>query len=242
MTGRRKLIAVTGMRSEHADGLRRRAVTASEKVLESIWRSGAEPVILAPLTGRDEVDLSSYGGVVLPGGGDMDPSLYGQDPHPATERTDLVHDRMDIAVAHECVRTGLPLLAICRGMQVVNVALGGTLMQDLPASDVPHREGFHAVALEPSSGLRAVIDSDEVSVSSYHHQAVAELGSGLIVTGRAADGCIEALEHVSSPLLAVQWHPEDDAHETAYEQAIFDALLVPETWSNRLSNRAGVSV
>lgn len=226
----RPLVAVAGMRSEHATGLRRRAVTASEKVLECVWRSGAEPVVLAPLDGRDSVNLAPYAAVVLPGGGDVDPALYGAEPHPLTEVTDAVHDRADVAVAHEALRIGTPLLAICRGMQVLNVALGGDLVQDLPLTDVPHRVGMHDVLLAPGSGVRRVMGAHEVQVSSYHHQAVDRIGAGLVVTGRAPDGCVEVLEHETAPVLAVQWHPEDDAHEVAYEQALFDALLAPGLW------------
>lgn len=227
MTSRRKLVAVTGMRSDRADGLRRRGVTASEKVLECVWRAGAEPVIVPPLVGRDQaVNLAAYDAVVLPGGGDVDPSLYGQDRDQRTELTDLVHDRLDIAVARQCVESGTPLLAICRGMQLVNVALGGDLVQDLPPSDVPHRDGMHPVALEPWSVTRRVMGHDHVTVSSYHHQAVGRIGAGLVVAGRAPDGCVEVLEHQTARVLAVQWHPEDDAHQVAHEQALFEGVLM----------------
>jgi putative glutamine amidotransferase len=117
-------------------------------------------------------------------------------------------------------------------MQVLNVALGGTLWTDLPPSAVEHGHGFHTVALKPDSLLARVMQTDHPSVSTCHHQAVDTLGRDLRVTGVAADGCIEAIEHRHAPILAVQWHPEDDADLTPYEQALFDALVDPAPpWS-----------
>lgn len=225
------------MRSERADGLRRSAVTASEKILECVWRAGGEPVILPPLEGRDTPNLAPYDGVVLPGGGDVDPTFYGQRPAASTEKTDVIHDQMDMRVARACIEANKPLLAICRGMQVLNVALGGDLIQEVTASEVPHRDGFHTVLLGSTSCVRKVMGRDQVNVSSYHHQAVGCLGTGLKATGRAADGCIEVIEHDVAPVLAVQWHPEDDAHETPYEQALFDALLTPKYWNAKAGVR-----
>lgn len=233
----RRLVAITGMPSDRVDGLRRRGVAASEKVLECVWRAGAEPVILPPLAGRDSVDLTPYDAVVLPGGGDVDPLLYGQAPISTSEKTDVVHDRMDVTVARACVQAHKPLLAICRGMQVLNVALGGDLIQDVPESDVGHLDDFHTVYLGSDSSIRRVMGRDQVHVSSYHHQAVGRLGAGLAPAGRAADGCVEVLEHESAPILAVQWHPEDDADQTPYEQALFDALLTPDYWHTKVGVR-----
>ena len=226
----RPLVAVAGLRAASISGLRRPGIGVSERVLESVYRAGAEPVVLPPIASLDHYSLDPYAGVVLPGGADVDSSWYGHETDDASEQTDLVHDRCDLTLVQDCIAKRKPLLAICRGMQILNVACGGTICQDIGESDVAHRSGMHAVTLEPTSAVARAMGNSEVVVSSYHHQALDDLGDDLAVTGRAADGCIEAVEHRSAPVLAVQWHPEDDAHEQPYEQALFDAVLTPKTW------------
>lgn len=226
----RPLVGVAGLRAETITGLRRPGIGASERVLESVYRAGAEPVVLPPIATLDHYNLDSYAAVVLPGGADVDPSWYGEERGETTEDADLVHDRCDLTLARDCIERRKPLLAICRGMQVLNIACRGTLRQDLTESGVPHRSGMHPVELEPSSAVARAMGHTDVVVSSYHHQSVDRVGDDLVVTGRAADGCVETLEHRVAPVLAVQWHPEDDAHEQPYEQALFDALLTPQTW------------
>lgn len=226
----RRLVAVAGLRAKAITGLRRPGIAVSERVLESVFRIGAEPVVLPPIAPLEHFGLAPYAGVVLPGGPDVDPSWYGQERDDASEAPDSIHDHCDLTLVRDCIARRMPLLAICRGMQVLNIACGGTIRQDIGASDVPHRGGMHAVTLTPESAVARAMGSSDVVVSSCHHQAVEALGDDLTVTGRAEDGCIEALEHRVAPVLAVQWHPEDDAHEQPYEQALFDALLTPQTW------------
>ncbi|WP_067812775.1 gamma-glutamyl-gamma-aminobutyrate hydrolase family protein [Actinomadura kijaniata] len=222
----RPLIAVAGLRSPRIEGLRFDGVVAAAAVLEAVHRAGGEPAILyhgrpGDLPGR----LARFDGVVLPGGRDMNPRRYGARPHERTEPPDDVQDEADLAVVRAVLARGMPMLAICRGMQVLNVACGGTLVQHLPDTGVTHLGAFHEVTLDPGSRTARVLGADTVSVSSYHHQAVDEVGRGLRVVGRAPDGCVEALEHDLAPVLAVQWHPEDDAETTPYEQALFDAVV-----------------
>lgn len=224
-TERRPLIAVTGMRSPKVTGLRLRGIVASEKVLEAVYRAGGEPVIMAPLDRSDVADLARFSGLVVPGGADLDPTTYGDERTDATEDSDLIQDRFDLAVSRNAVALGIPYLAICRGMQVLNVALGGTLLDDLPPSEVQHRDAFHDVDLEPGCSVAVAMGTAQPSVSSYHHQALDRLGTGLTVTGRALDGCPEVVEHATSPVLAVQWHPEDDAETAAPEQGLFDSVV-----------------
>lgn len=226
----RPLVGVAGLRARAITGLRRSGIGVSERVLESVFRAGAEPVVLPPIALFDHYTLAPYVGVVLPGGPDVDSSWYGQERDDASEDADLIHDRCDLNLVRDCIAQRMPLLAICRGMQVLNIACGGTIRQDIDENDVPHRSGMHSVALQPESAVARAMGSTEVLVSSYHHQALDRLGDDLVVTGRAADGCIETVEHRTAPVLAVQWHPEDDAHEQPYEQALFDALLTPQTW------------
>ncbi|MGH3360676.1 MAG: gamma-glutamyl-gamma-aminobutyrate hydrolase family protein [Nocardioidaceae bacterium] len=229
----RPLVGVAGLRARSVSGLRRPGIGVSERVLESVYRAGAEPVVLPPIASLDHYNLGPYAAVVLPGGGDVDPSWYGEEATGASEPADLVHDRCDLALVRDCVDAGMPLLAICRGMQILNIACGGNLRQDLDEGTVPHRNGTHDVRLEPDCAVARAMGRDRVNVSSYHHQGVDRVGSELVVTGRADDGCVETLEHRTAPILAVQWHPEDDAHEQPYEQALFDAMLTPQIWYDR---------
>lgn len=119
----------------------------------------------------------------------------------------------------------IPFLAICRGMQVLNVALGGTLTQHLTETTAAHRQSMHAVILDHGCATAIAMGGERFEVSSYHHQALDQLGTGLRVVGRADDGCIEVVEHDSAPVLAVQWHPEDDANVAPHEQGLFDSIV-----------------
>lgn len=225
------LVAVAGMPKTVVAGLRFRGVVVAEAVLDAVRRAGGEPVVLPPAAGAWPPDRlrAVFAAVVLPGGDDIDPERYGATPTTAATIAETRHDDADLALARAVVAARIPCLAICRGMQVLNVALGGTLVQDLPRVSVPHRDGRHEVRLDPSSLVARVMGTDRPSVSSYHHQGVARLAPGLSVTGRAADGVVEAIQHEHAPILAVQWHPEDDADSQPAEQALFDALLAPSS-------------
>lgn len=220
----RPLIGVTGMPSPQVKGLRRRGVAASEKVLEAVFRAGGDPVVLPPASYPVGPLLARFDGVLLPGGADVGPRRYGGYRRGfSTDPAEDIQDVFDLAVARHAVTAGTPLLAICRGLQILNIALGGDLIQDLEPTCVPHRDGYHKVTLDKGSRTARIMGSDEVVVSSYHHQAIRRPGTGLTVTGRAADGVIEAVEHATAPVLAVQWHPEDDADMAAEQQALFTA-------------------
>lgn len=230
-TGRRvrgrPLIAVPALRSSRVDGLRRAGLVMAERIAECVLHAGGEPLVLAPADPREVASrLGAFDGLLVPGGRDLDPSAYGDDArHESTDEPDAVQDEADLAVLRVAVDLGLPTLAICRGMQALNVALGGTLVQHLDDPDGLHRNAFHDVALDPGARIAEVMGADRVPVSSYHHQAVDRIGLGLVVVGRADDGCVEALAHAQAPVLAVQWHPEDDAHVAPHQQALFDALV-----------------
>lgn len=227
-------IAIASMRSSKVDGLRYRGYVASENVVDAVYRAGGEPVILPPVEVHHRHSLHNYQAVVLPGGRDVDPTSYGAPPTQSGDdgSLDPVHDCVDLQLARDVVAAGIPALAICRGMQVLNVALGGTLWPDLPPTGVEHRHGFHTVGLHPGSLVARVMGTENLSVSTCHHQAVDQLGRDLVVTGVADDGCIEAVQHRQAPILAVQWHPEDDADVTPAEQALFDALVDPARWTS----------
>lgn len=222
----RPIIAVPGIRSGTIAGLRRSGIVAADKVLDAITRAGGDPVIIPPCDPRDlSRRLSVFDGVVMPGGGDLDPSTYGASLDERTDATDAIQDAFDLSVARAAVDMELPFLAICRGMQVVNVVLGGTLLQHVPDSHVRHRDSVHPVWMEPDSHVARAMGGRIFEVSSYHHQALDRLGEGLHVVGRAEDGCVEVIEHDRAPMLAVQWHPEDDAEIAPHQQGLFDTVI-----------------
>ncbi|MDP3894507.1 gamma-glutamyl-gamma-aminobutyrate hydrolase family protein, partial [Nocardioides sp.] len=175
----RPLIAVIGRRSPQVGVLRFSGTIAAEAMCEAVWAGGGEPLVLHgpaadPAAGLAE-RLRSLDGVLMPGGADLDPRRYGQELLPETESPVDHQDILDLAVAHAVVETGHPTLAVCRGLQVLNVALGGTLHQHLSPTTVDHRQSVHDVHVEPGSRLHTIVGRTTVPVSSYHHQAVDRL-------------------------------------------------------------------
>ena len=236
----RPLVAVVGRRAATVPILRFSATLAAEAVCEAVWAAGGEPVVLhGPAAGPADglVDrLARFDGVLLPGGADLDPERYGQQPQTATVGVVAFQDELDLAAARAVVTADLPALAVCRGMQVLNVALGGTLHQDLPESTVGHRNGQHEVSVVPGSRLRAVVGADRVRVSSYHHQGVDVLAPDLVVAATADDGLVEAVEHRHADVVAVQWHPEDLQAGSTSDAALFADLV--ERAAGRAHGRA----
>jgi putative glutamine amidotransferase len=189
--------------------------------VESVKRAGAEPLVLSndddPAAVLDRVD-----GVLLTGGLDVDPALYGEAPHPATEAAPE-RDRFEIPLSKAALERDVPLFAICRGVQVMNVAAGGTLVQDIPSAvglelphsiDVPKDCLAHAVRVAPGTRLAAALGAktrlDACSVNSRHHQAVGNVAPSFIVSAASPDGIIEAIERPGARFcLGVQWHPEN---------------------------------
>ncbi len=179
--------------------------------------------------------LSPFAGLLLAGGGDIDPRRYGADPHPATYGLDGDREDLEFALLPAAFRLGLPTLAICRGMHVVNVTCGGTLHQHLPAMEGRAAHGdptaglavLHDVDIAEGSRLSRAVGSSRLrNCSSHHHQAVARIGSGLVPVAWSDDGLVEALELSTEEtwLVAVQWHPEENAPSEPDQQRIFDAF------------------
>lgn len=204
--------------------------------VEGIRRCGGVPVAL-PIV-RDElllrVAVERLDGLVLTGGEDLDPWVYGQMPSPRLGRVDPARDEFELALADLAFQAGLPVLAICRGMQLVNVLLGGTLHQDVgsgrePAIDHagPHGPRWyrvHDVLLQAGSALHELFGADRIRTNSFHHQAVDRPGRGLRVVAHAPDGVIEGLAlDQGEDFLGVQWHPEMMAPK-------FDEGLIPFRW------------
>jgi putative glutamine amidotransferase len=191
--------------------------TSSRHYVECVVRAGGLPVVL-PVIEPDDVErlLDVVHGVVLTGGGDVAPSRYGAQPVPETKNVNLARDAFDIRLLQVAIDRDLPVLATCRGMQVLNVALGGSLVQHVPsATGTDHdqfrrwSEGVHSVKIEPDSHLAEALGTTEVTVNSIHHQAVLESAPGTRAVAWADDHTIEAIELPGSPhVVAVQWHPE----------------------------------
>ncbi len=201
--------------------------------VDAVLRAGGQPVIVNDARDPKEL-LARVDAVVLTGGPDVDPSRYGETAHPSVYGVDSAADDFECAVAEAALVRSVPTLAICRGIQVLNVARGGTLYQHIPDDPGVPRHGEpgvaggarrHEVTLAADSLISEVMDTTRITASCHHHQAIAQLGDGLHVVGRAADGIIEALELDGAFLLAVQWHPEDTAADDRAQQRLFDALV-----------------
>ncbi|MFE1954176.1 gamma-glutamyl-gamma-aminobutyrate hydrolase family protein [Streptomyces sp. NPDC059524] len=206
-----------------------------DDIVDLIRAAGAEPVLLRPAQdgGPLEAELAACRGFVVPGGGDVDPALYGADPdHPALYDVNPAQDRLDTAVIRYALDARRPLLGICRGMQLLNVLRGGTLHLDLPKTSVAHEPdtghdwAVHDVALSPGSAVAEVFGCDRMPVSSGHHQAVDRVGDGLRVSARADDGCVESVEAGDDVAwtVGVQWHPEAFVPRDELRLPLFRAL------------------
>ncbi|MFT3863569.1 MAG: gamma-glutamyl-gamma-aminobutyrate hydrolase family protein [Solirubrobacterales bacterium] len=193
--------------------------------LKAIEAAGGLPLVMPPLA-DDAIEplLDRLDGICLSGGPDLDPSLYEAKPHPELGPIEPELDRFELAVAARADAREMPILAICRGTQALNIVRGGALHQHLPdlSTEVSHRqsnpgtEPSHAVEVDPDSQLAEVLGGDEVEVSdvnSFHHQAIDRLGEGLRVSARAPDGTVEAIEDPDRRfLIGVQWHAETLVH------------------------------
>jgi putative glutamine amidotransferase len=189
---------------------------------QSVQAEGALALVLAPddaVAERPDELLDLVDGLMLAGGSDVDPTSYGARPHPATGGSRPERDRFELGLAHRAIERDIPVLGICRGMQMLNVACGGTLDQHLPDGlgheDHCHTPGAfsdHEVRLEPGSLAARAVGAETTAVKSHHHQGVDELGEGLTATGWSVpDGIVEAIELDGRPYaLGVLWHPEQD--------------------------------
>ena len=205
--------------------------------LRSVEAAGGLPLVLAPGSPSDAPALvDRVQGVLFTGGSDVDPSLYGEAPHPRLGDVFRDRDEFELAVCREALDRDLPILGICRGHQVLNVATGGTLIQDIPSdvtggevhdSERERWERSHDVRILPGTRLRELLGEDRVAVNSFHHQAVKELGRGLRVSAVSGEGdVIEGIEGEASRfVLGVQWHPESFWNQPQGFGGLFEALV-----------------
>jgi putative glutamine amidotransferase len=205
--------------------------------VRSVEAAGGLPLLLAPGRPGDAAELlACLDGLLLTGGCDVDPELYGESAHPKLGRVSRERDLFELALCRQALSGDLPLLAICRGQQVLNVAAGGTLLQDLPSElsgaldhdpDVERWHPAHEVRVEPGSRLREVLREEQVRVNSFHHQAVGRLGDGLVVSARAlGDAVVEGIEMPGRRFaVGVQWHPESYWDQGGDFRSLFEALV-----------------
>ncbi|MCU1352666.1 MAG: putative glutamine amidotransferase [Acidimicrobiales bacterium] len=233
------VVAVTGRHLPlgQVGGWLEPAVATPIYYVESITRAGGIGAVLLP----QEVDVAraadhahGFAGLMLTGGIDVEPALYGQEPAPQTYGCDRITDEYELALLQAFLDAGKPVLGICRGHQVLNVAFGGTLDQhitDRPGlllHGIPNGGGAAEVEVEvePGSRLAEALGGTRARGRCHHHQAVDVVGGGLVVTARAGDGVIEGLEATDHPwVVSVQWHPEDSAERDPQQQSLIDRFV-----------------
>jgi putative glutamine amidotransferase len=209
-----------------------------EDYVRAVEAAGGLPLVLAPGRPEDAPEILDHvAALVLTGGADIDPRLYGEERHATVQKVFPERDGFEVALVREALRRDLPLLAICRGHQVLNVATGGTLVQDIPSevtgagvheSDVERWQTSHEVEILPGTRLREILGTERVAVNSFHHQSVKQLGRELVLSARSADGVIEGIEMPRERkrfVVGVQWHPESFWDHPPGFQSLFEALV-----------------
>nr|BBH93902.1 gamma-glutamyl-gamma-aminobutyrate hydrolase [Thermogemmatispora argillosa] len=206
--------------------------------VHAIEDAGGVPVLIPLMHDLSALEtlLSRLDGLLLPGGQDIQPRRYGEEPHPRLGDTDPALDEFELTLAHWALRAEKPILGICRGMQLLNVALGGTLYQDLESQyagslrhmnqDLPRSQVIHRVLVEPGTCLAAITGEREFWANSIHHQAVKEPGKGVRIAARAEDGVVEAIEVPTKRfVLALQCHPEEIYRQVPACARVFSAFV-----------------
>lgn len=243
MSGGRKLTPIMGKPlilitsgTIHADiGLRRESVFTGRNYSQAVEAEGGLPLV-APVADPNNAAglVARADGVIFSGGADIDPGYFNQPPHPQLGAVDPARDAFELALYRAARTANKPILGVCRGIQLMNVAEGGSLHQHLPALNghVQHSQAdrgglpHHALSLSAGSRIREAFNSERIFVNSYHHQGLERLGAGLVVTARTQDELIEAVEGSSGAwLLGVQWHPEMSYANHPEQRAPFRAFL-----------------
>jgi len=214
-------------------------VGMSQSYINVLLKAGAAPLMIPSIADRAVLRAvyERLDGLLLPGGGDIDPVHFGEARHEKCNEPSAERDDTELALARWAMDGGLPVLAICRGIQVLNVALGGSLFQDIQSQipgaerhdwypDHPRDRLSHTVTVNPDTRLARIVGATSLPVNSLHHQSVKDLAPGLVETGRSPDGIIEAVEAPEHPFaIGVQWHPEELAGGDARAQWLFDSFV-----------------
>jgi putative glutamine amidotransferase len=239
------IIGITATLKEDIDAVAERPlgrfVRTDLDYVEGVAGAGGVPVVLPPVgdEGAAGAVMGNLDGLLLSGGSDLHPCYYGDEPTPELGPTIPERDAFEMALVELALLRGVPIFGICRGMQVLNVALGGTLYQDLPTQwdgdvlkhrqDTPKWQPTHEVEVSDGSYIAGVMGRDLVKVNSYHHQGIKDLAEGLVVTGRSSDGVIEAVEAGDLSqrwLLGVQWHAEAMRGAGPQQERLFEAHVL----------------
>lgn len=196
-------------------------VRADFDYVDGVVGAGGIPMVLPPIVEMAEKVAGRIDGLLLSGGSDLDPSYYGEEPVPELNPTVPKRDAFEMALVEHALERGIPVFGICRGLQVLNVALGGTLYQDLPSQlhpdliahrqQVPKWQWTHEVEVDGNSKVAGIMETDDTRVNSYHHQAIKDLSGDLVAVAHSSDGVIEAAESPNLSerwLVGVQWHAE----------------------------------
>lgn len=233
------IVGITCGRIEPAHSHHPSRVGQNQTYVDALVRAGAAPLLLPNLEDQALLRIlyEKLDGLLLSGGGDIEPARYGEAVHEKCGRIDLERDEAELTLTRWAVEDGKPLLAICRGIQILNVALGGSLYQDIEAQvadplehtwypEHPRNHRSHTVSIAPETRLAQVFDLEPLPVNSLHHQALKDLAPPLTVSACASDRVVEAVELRSHPfVLGVQWHPEDLAPDDARQQGLFDSFV-----------------
>ena len=234
-TSKVKRKPIIGMTCGYEEEVRERFYI-NRTYIQSIEMAGGIPLLLPGLAEAENLLplLEQLDGVLLPGGWDLDPAYWGEEPM-GVGTINPISDELDLTVARWALDRGLPILGICRGAQVLNVAAGGSLYQDIPsevvqslkhAQDAPRWQHSHWISIEPGSILEGMLGTTKLRVNSFHHQAVKDLAPGFRVTAAAKDGVTEAIESTDLPFaVGVQWHPETMWGHYPIFKGIFTALI-----------------
>ena len=220
----RPRIAILGRFADTTSVTRYKGLVTALKLAEAVWASGGEPITMLPVAGSDWSErLVGISGVLMPGGSDIDPASYGQEHE--TEHLygiDALQDEVDLSLVRFAIAEGIPLLTICRGTQIVNVAFGGTLVQHM---EEDHRHHVAMVKID-SHVAELGLEQDVIMASCYHHQVLQKVGAGLEVIAYSAEGHVEAVAIESKGwAFGLQWHPEDTWDTDKNQAAIFKKFV-----------------
>ena len=237
---RRPLIGITAFETKYPKPPYSPLYATGQRYVRAIEDAGGLPVVISPALNNDTLRamFERLDGLLMSGGGDVDPALYGEEPHESIWGLDMNRDRAELALAQWAAEADKPVLGICRGTQVLNVALGGSLVQDIHSmvpnslrhmfdeTETPREATTHSIKVTDGSRLSSLIQSSEAAVNSWHHQSLKQIAKDLRVVATAPDGIVEAIELPGHRFaLGVQWHPEWLYHQQPEMARLFSGLI-----------------